>query len=94
MAEDVVAEVVCVIITHELGKTDLVVDDEQGLGLCLLGCGFLLLWIAIAFDFSGGDELTALSLSSLFHACAGMDAARSKAALIPAEKYILKMGFW
>lgn len=32
VAEDVVAEVVCVVITHELGKTDLVVDDEEGLG--------------------------------------------------------------
>lgn len=41
----------------------------------------------------GGRGLTALFLSSLFHACAGMEAARSRAALIPAEKYILKMGF-
>lgn len=33
VAEDAVAEVVCVVITHDLGKTDLVVDDEEGLGL-------------------------------------------------------------
>lgn len=33
MAEDAVAEVVCVVITHDLGKADLVVDDEEGLEL-------------------------------------------------------------
>lgn len=33
MAEDVVAEVVCVVITHDLGEANLVVDDEEGLEL-------------------------------------------------------------
>lgn len=41
--------------------------------------------------FWGRGELTALSLSSLFHACAGTDAASRRAALIPAEMNILKM---
>jgi hypothetical protein len=49
VTEDVVAEVVCVVITHELGKTDLVVDDQEGLGLFLLDWELLLLWIGIAF---------------------------------------------
>lgn len=53
----------------------------------------ILLFSLDCICFFGGGGLTALSLSSLFHACAGMDAARSRAALIPAEKYILKMGF-
>jgi hypothetical protein len=33
VAEDVVAEVVGVVVTNDLGETDLVVDDEEGLGL-------------------------------------------------------------
>lgn len=48
VAEDVVAEVVCVVVTHELGKADLVVDDEEGLELLdcvLLSPGwYLLFW--------------------------------------------------
>jgi hypothetical protein len=32
VAEDVVAEVVGVVVTDDLGETDLVVDDEEGLG--------------------------------------------------------------
>lgn len=59
--------------------------------MLVLDCILPFLWIV--FIVLGEVELTALSLSSLFHACAGMDAARSRAALIPAEKYILKMGF-
>ena len=46
VAEDVVAEVVRVVIAHDLGQADLVVDDEEGLGLLvsfLFPSGFLLL---------------------------------------------------
>ena len=43
MPEDVVAEVVCVVIAHDLGEVDLVVDEKEGwvlrfvlLFLCIL----------------------------------------------------------
>ena len=58
VANDVVTEVVCVVITNDLRKTDLVVNDKKGLEKVR------------SEDDSRNHaaQLTALSLSSLFHA--------------------------
>lgn len=65
MTEDVVAEVVCVVITHELGKTDLVVDDEEGLWLSVLDCILPFRWIVFVVLGEGDSQRCSCPVCSM-----------------------------